>query len=173
MNLPRGQGQQVFIQYNGVFRNTPYATFRQQIGQQPFSDLAVLEHIAYARWRAQIIFEHIKGAVVVADNIDARDVHINVIRNLQLVHLAQKVRTRVNDIYGYNAVLNNKLVVVNVLDEEVERGKPLLDAFLHQIPFLRGNDAGYNIKREYFFNTLAAVINGKCYPLAHEKALGQ
>src|SRR6185503_21052317 len=87
--------------------------------------------------------------------------------------LAQKVRTRVNDLYGYYAVLNNKLVVVNVLDEEVERGKPLLDAFIHQIPFLRGNDAGYNIKREYFFNTLAAVINGKCYPLAHEKALGQ
>ena len=139
-----------------VTLRTPHCGSRS--GEEAFSDFPVLQHVAYTRRCAQIILKHIKSTVVIPYQVDTGNMDINIIRNLQLVHFAQEMRARVNDIYRNYAILNNKLVVVNILQEQVQRGKSLLDALLHKGPFAGSDDAGDNIKREYLLYPLAAVV---------------
>ncbi len=67
-----------------VTLRTPH---RQQVGEKPLGDFPVLQHIAYAGWCAEVVFQYIERAIMITYQVDARYVDVNIIRHLQLVHL--------------------------------------------------------------------------------------
>src|SRR5450432_2763525 len=83
------------------------------------------------------------------------------------------MRARVYYIDGHDAILYNKLVIVNIFQKKIKRGKTLFYPFFNKSPFTCGNYPWNNIKWKYFFNPFAAIINRKSNPLAHKEALGQ
>ena len=110
---------------------------------------------------------------MVADEIDAGDVDVQVVRYMEPMHFPQIVRAAVDHLYGDDAVLQDELVGIDILEEEVEYFEALFDAFLHKCPLIAGDDAGDDIEGEDLFDALAAVVYGEGDALAHKEALGK
>ena len=53
----------------GVFGDRAYVVGRDQVRKDSFGDLPVLQHIAYAAGRTQVILQDIKCPVLVADQL--------------------------------------------------------------------------------------------------------
>src|SRR6201999_2115050 len=71
--LPRREGYQVAMEDIGIFGYGAHIVPRYEIGKDALGDLPVLQHVAYPAGGAQVIFQNIKGSVLVADEIDAGD----------------------------------------------------------------------------------------------------
>src|SRR5690606_6998257 len=102
-----------------------YMVLRQEVGKNPFGDLAVFDHVRYTRRGTEIVFQNIKSSVAIADKIDAGNVNVDVVRNMQPLHFAQVVGAGVDKFDRDNAILEDELVVVNIPEKEVERPEPL------------------------------------------------
>ncbi len=114
-NLPWREGQQVFVQNIGILCNRPDKILRDQIRKNPFRDLPVFDHVRYA-WRgSQIVFQYVKGSIMIPYQVDACNVHIDVMGNVDTLHFTQVVWTRIHQFYRNDSVFQNKLLVVNVL----------------------------------------------------------
>ena len=57
----------------------------ERVGEEPHHDLAVLEHVGHARRRAHIVLEHEEVALAGADQVDAGDMRIDVVRRLECI----------------------------------------------------------------------------------------
>jgi hypothetical protein len=60
----------------------------------------------------------------------------------------------VNNAAGYNAIFDDFAVVVDVVEEEIQRGDPLSQPALDLFPFRRGDNPGQQVVRK---NPLRAV----------------
>ena len=60
------------------------------------------------------------------------------------------LRTKVfgvgNKFFRENAVLDDFLLVIDIIDEKIQCINPLLETFLDQLPFISGNNARDNIE---------------------------
>ncbi|MCY1377457.1 hypothetical protein D9M69_650310 [compost metagenome] len=61
--------------------------------ENAFGHLPVLQHIRYAGRGAQVIFQDIKRAILPAYQVNARNMHIQVVRHFYTKNLAGKMRT--------------------------------------------------------------------------------
>ena len=111
----------------------------EQLRKRLLHELPVLQHVRHARRAAQIVFQHVELAVAVAHQVGARDVAPDAARRLEADALLAKAGRRGHDVLGHHAVADDPLLVVNVVDEHVERGDPLLAARVSsQSPFTCG-----------------------------------
>src|ERR1700688_2497425 len=110
---------------------------------------------------------------MVTYQVDACNVHIDIIGYLQTVHLPEKMRAGINNIDRNNPILYNKLVIINILQKKIKCIQPLFDTFFHKGPFVRSNDTRNNIKREYLLYAFTAAVNRKGNTLAHEQPFGK
>ena len=111
------------------------------IRKQPHHDLAVLEHIRDARGRAHIVLEHEEIALAGADEIDAGDMGVDPVGRLDAVHLGPVGRVEQHEFRRHEAGLDDLLVVIDVVEEDVDRLHPLDAAALHEFPFGPGENA--------------------------------
>ena len=64
-----------------------------------------------------------------------------------------------DDLLGNDAVAENILRVIDVVQEQIERGDSLDEAALDEVPFLRGNDARHEVERENALRSLVVVVD--------------
>ena len=76
----------------GIVLDRRDAVAGEQLREQPQHDLAVLQHVGDAGGRAGIVLEHVEGLGVDADDVDAGDVDVDVVRDLLAVHLRPEHR---------------------------------------------------------------------------------
>ena len=76
-----------------------------------------------------------------AHEVDARDVRVHVLRDVQAHHLGTELRIGQDQVGRHDACAQDVLAVVDVVDEAVERRDTLHQAAPHAAPFLRGDDA--------------------------------
>ena len=76
---------------------------------------AVLEHVAGARGRAQVVLEHEVLAVLVAHDVDAGDVRVDAAGRVDADHLAAEVARAEDELGRDPAVAQDPLVVVDVV----------------------------------------------------------
>ena len=120
----------------------------EQLREQPHHHLAVLEHVRNARGRAQVVLEHVVAAVVVPDQVDAGDVRIHLVGQVQPDH-RDLVGVVGEHLLGRDhAGLEDLLLVVDVVQEPVERRHALLQALREHFPFGVGNDARDRVERD-------------------------
>ena len=108
-----------------VIVDRPHAGSLEQRRKGLLHQLAVLQHVRHARRASQIVLEHVKAAVAIADQVGARDVAPDALGRIEADALPAKGGRRLDHVLGNDTVLDDLLLVVNVVDKQVEGGDPL------------------------------------------------
>src|SRR4051812_20228969 len=96
-----------------------------------------------------------------ANNIDAADVDINVMRHAVPVHLRPEHRVLKYQILRHHSRLENVASAVHVSDVEVERLDPLFEAAAQEIPLSGRQDARQNVEGDQALLDLGLAVNGE------------
>ena len=107
---------------------------------------------ADAARHAQVVLEHVVAAAAVgvggAHDVDAGDVRVDVAGDVDALHLGAVLRVAEHLVGGDDAGLQDLLVVIDVVDEAVERGDALAQAALHLAPLVRRDHARDEVERD-------------------------
>src|SRR5258706_15616226 len=72
-----------------------------------------------------------------------------------------------------DAVFQNFLLVINVVQKKIQRRDPLHESAFEKLPFLRRNDARHQIKGEDFLGACRVSINVEGYSLAQKSEINR
>ena len=133
----------------------------EQVRKQPHHDFAVFQHVGHAGGRARIVLEHEEIFRLGPDDVDAGDMHIDVVRHVLAVHLGPEHRVLEDQVVGDDIGAQDVAAVIDVAQEHVERAHPLLQALFQQRPFLAGEDAGNDVEGDQPFLGFRVAIDGK------------
>ena len=145
---------------------------REQFRKQPQHDLAVLQHVGDAGGRARIVLEHVEGLGVDAHDVDAGDMHVDVVRHLLAVHLRPEHRVLEHQVLGHDAGLENLAPAVDVADVEVDRLDALFEAAAQQVPFGGGEDARQHVEGDQALLRVGLAVDREGDADAAEQELG-
>ena len=131
----------------------------EHLGEHLLRDHAVLEHVRDARRHAQVVLEHVDRAVAIAHEIRAADVRPDAVRRLAADARRQKVRRRRDDVVRHDAVVDDAPVVVEIVDEVIQRLQPLNQAALDARPLRRLDRARNDVERPRAVDVLAFGVD--------------
>ena len=150
----RGGGAGVtqgFEQQVRVVRNRRHAVHVEEFGEQPHHHLAVFQHVTHTAGHTQVVFQHVKLAHTVCiggpHNVDAGNLRIDVARHRDADHLGPELGVLQDLLSRDHPGLDDFLAVVHVVQEMVQRCDALHQALLHGGPFVGGQHARDQVKR--------------------------
>src|ERR671913_468448 len=108
-------------QLQPVIVNRTQADTIEQVGKCAQHHVPVLDDIADARWRACVVLEDHQGAVLVTDEISATDVDIRPVWQVETLHDRTVVGVTEHEIGWNNAISEDFLLMVDIVEQEVER----------------------------------------------------
>ncbi len=144
----------------------------EQLRKQPQHDLPVLQHVGDARRRAGIVLEHVEGVGIDPHDVDAGDVHVDVVRHLLAVHFRPEHPVLEHQVLGHDAGLEDLAPAVDVADIGVERLDALLEAGAQGVPFGGGEDARQHVERDQPLLRLGFAVDREGDADAAEQQLG-
>ena len=168
----RRHGVQVLEQRIGIVLDRPDRLRREKLREEPHHHLAVLEHVRDAGGHAQIVLEHAVVAAVETDHVDAGDVRVDAAGDVDADHLAAVLRIAEHAFGGNDAGAENRLLVIDVVQEQVQRVHALLSPASSRCHSSRGNDARHEIERDQPLGARLLAVHGERDADAMKKALG-
>ena len=111
-----------------------HAVAVEELRKRPLHHPAVGEHVAHARWHAQVVFKHHKLARVQPQQVRAHHRDVHVARHLQAPHLPPVVLAAVHQLARNHAVVQNLRVRVDVAQKQVQRRDALRQTALNPCP---------------------------------------
>jgi len=99
-------------------------------------------------WHAQVVLQHVELARTRADHVDARHVRVDAPGHVDAAHLRAVLRVRQHPIRGHRSAVQDPLVVVDVVEERVQRAHALKEAALEHAPFVRRDDPRDQVERD-------------------------
>ncbi|MGY4287658.1 hypothetical protein ACVWXO_006878 [Bradyrhizobium sp. LM2.7] len=123
----RAQGREQLVR---IALHRRHSVAGEQVRKQPHHDLAVFQHVGHAGRRACVVLEHDEVLGVDPDDVDAGDVHVDVVRHLLAVHLGTEHRVLEDQIVGHDLGAQDVAAVIDVAQEHVERAHALFQALL-------------------------------------------
>src|SRR6267143_5567948 len=72
---------------------------------------------------------------------------------------------------GQDSIPDNFLVVVNIINEKVQRLNPLLEAEFNSLPFLGRDDSRNKIEWQSLFHAGALAVNIESNPHLHQRPI--
>ena len=112
---------QLFQQHVRVMLHRRHLVFGEQFREEAHHHLAVFEHVGDARRHAQIVFQHVELARAGAHDIDPGNVCINLPRQVNALHHRAILRIIEHLLGGNLAGLEDFLIVIDIVQEHVER----------------------------------------------------
>src|SRR5205085_756678 len=97
-------------------------------------DLPVLQHVGDAGGRARVVLEHVEALGVDANDIDAADMNVDVVRHLLTVHFRPEHRILEHQFFRYHAGLENLAPGVDVAEIEVDGFDALFEPRAQDVP---------------------------------------
>jgi len=135
---------------------------------------AVRKDVGDAAGGTQVVLQHEVAPVAVADEVAADDVDVAVVGDIDADDLAPEVAGADDEAAGHDAIVQDLLVVVDVVDEAVEGFHALGEAGFDDRPFVRRDEAGDGIEGEDAFRALGRIrVDGEGYALMEEGAAGE
>ena len=131
-----------------VVIDRPDAVVLEELRHQARHRHAVLQHVGDARRRADVVLQDLPRAVGVADEVAAGDVAVDAARRAHAVRGASEVRAADDQPPGHDAGPDDLALVVDVVDEAVQRADALHQPALDVRPTPRGQDARDEVERE-------------------------
>lgn len=121
---------------------------REEVGEDAGHGAPVLHDVGHPGRRAQVVLEHPEVALVVPDQVDARDVDADAVGWDDAGRLAVKVFARGHQPARDDSVAQDLLIAVDVVEVHLERLDPLLDALFQLRPLGGRDDPGHQIQRK-------------------------
>ena len=167
----RAQARQQFV---GISLNWRDAMLGEQVRQQPHRYFAIFQHVGNARRRAGIVLQHIKIVAVDAHDVDAGDMHPDVVRRPAADHFRPVIRIAQDQVGRNQAFLQDRAGTVNVAQEHVERVDALGDASFKLVPFGARDQPWNNVERDEPLRRVLVAIDaeGDADAAKHELGLG-
>ena len=159
-------------QFIGIVLDRRDVVAREQLGKEPQHDLPVLQHVGDAGRRARVVLQHIERVRIDADDVDAGDVHVDVVRDALAVHLRPEHRVLEHQVLRHHPGLEDLAAGVDVLDIGVDGAHPLLQPAPDQVPFARRDDAGQHVERDQPLGRIGVAIDREGDADAPENELG-
>ena len=122
---------------------------REQVREDPRHGAAVLHHIRDAGRRAQIVLQHPEVTLGVADQVDARDMDAHTVGWHDARSRAVEMLARGHEPARDDAVAQNLLLAVDVVEVMLQRLDPLPDAALEPRPLSRRDHPRDEIQRKW------------------------
>ena len=162
-----GHAAQVVQQHVRIVIDRRHAMRGEQIRKQPHHHFAVFEHVGDAGGHAQVVFQHFELARVIAHDVDAGDVGVNVAGDIHSLHLRTVLRVAQHLFRWNHACLQNLLIVVNVMNEGIQGSHALLQARIQPDPFLVRQHARHDIEGDEAFRAFLLAVDreGDAYPV--------
>ena len=145
---PRRHEAEGLEQQGRVVLDRPHRVGAEELGEHAAQEIAVLQHVGDPARDAAVVLEDEVLAPVVADDVGADHVGEDLPGRDHPEELPLVLLAREDEIRGHDPVLDALLVLVDVGEEEVQRGDALDEAVLEALPLRGGNDAGDEIERE-------------------------
>ena len=133
---------------DAVVADGPHAVRGEQVREDPRHGPPVLHHVGDPGRRPQVVLEHPEGALRVADQVDARDVDAHAVGRHDAGRLAVEVLARRHQTAWDDAVAQDLLLAVDVVEVHLERLHPLRDALLQPRPLRGRDDPRHQVERE-------------------------
>ena len=144
----------------------------EQIGKGAQHHVPVLDDIADARGCARVVLEHEECAALVADDVGAADIDIGLVWQIDAAHQRTIVAVAEDQIGRHHAVAQQVLLVVDVVEQQVERGDPLDDAALEVAPLLGRQDSRQDVERQDSVDRIRFRVDRKRDPEVVELGVG-
>jgi hypothetical protein len=120
------------------------------VGHRP----PVLHHVADPGRHPDVVLEHPEGALLVADQVDARHVHPHPVVRLNAGRLAVEVGAGHHHPPRHDPVGEHLAGAVDVGQERLQRPDPLRDTGLDDLPFGVRDDPRHDVERERALDAL-------------------
>jgi hypothetical protein len=153
-------------QVRGVVVDGAHPVTGEQVRENPRHGAPVLHDVRHARGRAQVVLENPPGAFLVADQVDAGDMDAHAVGRDDAHGLAVKVLARRDQPAWDDAVVQNLLVAVDVVEIQLESFDALDDAALQPGPFGRRDHPRHHVQWKWPLLT----GQGESDPLVDERA---
>ncbi len=148
LEIARGEAPQHLEERGGVVLDRAHSPPLEEPGKGARHDHPVGQHVADPARRAQVVLEHHVAAVVPADDVDAADVRVHVVGQLDAVDFAAERGIGQHELPRDHAVVEDLRLVVDVAQEKVERADALNQPRLDERPLVRGNHAREEVEGE-------------------------
>ena len=158
-NMRGGQRAQGVEQMRGIIIDMPHVRGRKNLWEDALENFSIFQHIRHARRAAQIVFEDVKLTVLVAHEVDAKNVAPHAFGGRKADARSQKFLGRVDDVTGNDAVFEDFLIGVDVGEKEVEGLDALFEALFDIRPIRVRDDARDNVEGKNFLNAGSAAIH--------------
>ena len=143
----------------------------EHLGEQALHELPVLEHVGHARRHAQVVLEDVDRAVLVAHQIGAADVRPDPKTGRDATALLPEILRPFQDLERKHPVLDDPLRVIQVVDEEVQGGQPLLEARLDALPFRARDHARHDVERPGSVDVRPVAVDGEGDAHGHDRGI--
>ena len=139
---------QGLTQEAGVGTDRPHIGFAIEARKGPFHDLPILQDIGDPRGAAEVVFQDDIAAVLVANQVGATDVDVDIPGNIEALQLRAIVHRGLDDMRRNDSIRHDLGMVIDVVEKEIEGRDALNEAPLDGLPFMSRNDAGKEIEGE-------------------------
>ena len=119
-NFSWRHGNQYIVKNHRIICHHTHIIRSKHFRKNSFRDFAVFQHITYAARTPQIVFQYIKLSLCTPNQINSRNVNVNVVRHFYSMHLLNVMWARSYQCCRDNTFFYDKLFVVNVFQEQVE-----------------------------------------------------
>ena len=133
----------------------------EEIRERALHCRPVLEHVARSGGRPEVVLEHEILAVAVADHVDPGDVRVDTAGRLDAHHLPPEVAGAEDELGGDPPLAENPLLVVDVVQEEVERLHALDQAAFQLVPLGARDHARDQVDGEDPLDRVLLVVDGE------------
>ena len=161
------------VELVGVRVDRQDALLGEQVGEGPLGDRPVLQHVADAGRHPQVVLQDVHRAVGVAHQVAAGDVRPHPELGRRAAALRAEVDRLDEQVGGEHAVGDHLLVVVQVVDEVVDRPQPLLEAALDGPPLAGGDDPRDHVERPGAVDAAPVGVHGERDPQGEDVELGE
>jgi hypothetical protein len=134
----------------------------KQLRKHLHHGFTVLQHVGHARRCPCIVFKNVELAFAGTDNVGADDVGVDPARGTHADHFRQECIILFDQRTGNATRLDDFLLVVDVIQERVERHHALFDALRKLAPFRSGYDPRNDIEGNQSFRRILFAVDGKC-----------
>ncbi len=133
--------------------------FREQLWKDALGQRAVFQHVRRARRDPQVVLEHVDRTVLVAHQVRPTDVGPDAeLRTNAATRLKVVLRTR-QELCRKDLSLQHALLVVNVIDELIQRTQTLLQASRDALPLALSNHARDDVEWPFAIDFVALRVD--------------
>ena len=154
-----------------VHRSDPQAF--EQPRERPLHQVAVLQNVGDAGRHPQIVLEHVDLPVAMAHQIGPGDVAPDASRRINAAALRAIRRGGADHLFGDDFVLENLLVVIDIVDELVQRVDALAEPAFDPVPLLGANDARDQVEWKDALRAGGVAVDVERDPHLQQQTLGR